>query len=161
MFGIGGTELIIILLFIFIVVGPDKLPEVAKTLGKAIAKFRETQDEMNEVIKKETDAIKKEAQKAEHKARVEQLAAERAAAEERAAEKPAVAVVETPDVVEESKASEEAPAHRVVRKEEVAEAAEEPKKPLSFSERKAAYERQRAEKAAAEAAAAAAEKEGE
>lgn len=149
MFGIGGTELIIILLFAFIVVGPDKLPEVAKTIGKAIAKFRETQDEMNEVIKKETDAIKKEAEKAQHKQKVAEYQA-KTAAEKEAAE---AQVVESVD-------DDPRPAARVVRKEEVAaEVTDEPKKPLSFSERKAAYERQRAEKAKAEAAAA--EKEGE
>lgn len=154
MFGIGGTELIIILLFAFIVVGPDKLPEVAKTLGKAIAKFRETQDEMNEVIKKETDSIKEEAQKAQRKQEAEERKAR--VAEQRAAEAAAAAGSS------EDKASDDAKPStvRVVRKDEpAAESSEEPKKPMSFSERKAAYERQRAEKAKAEAASA--EKEGE
>ncbi|MEF2672829.1 twin-arginine translocase TatA/TatE family subunit, partial [Adlercreutzia sp.] len=40
MFGIGGFELFLILLFGFLIFGPDKLPAMAKTLGKAIAKFR-------------------------------------------------------------------------------------------------------------------------
>lgn len=53
MFGIGGFELFLILLFGFLVFGPDKLPAMAKTLGKAIAKFRSAQDEMNKVIKEE------------------------------------------------------------------------------------------------------------
>lgn len=52
MFGIGGTELFLILLFGFLIVGPDKLPELAKTVGKAIAKFRNAQDEMSNIIKK-------------------------------------------------------------------------------------------------------------
>lgn len=53
MFGIGANELILILLFGFLVFGPDKLPAMAKTIGRAIAKFRNAQSEMNEVIKKE------------------------------------------------------------------------------------------------------------
>lgn len=46
MFGIGGFELFLILLFGFLVFGPDKLPEMAKTAGRAIAKFRNAQEEM-------------------------------------------------------------------------------------------------------------------
>lgn len=53
MFGIGGFELFLILLFGFLIFGPDKLPAMAKTLGRAIAKFRSAQDEMNKVIKEE------------------------------------------------------------------------------------------------------------
>ena len=50
LFGIGGFELFIILIFGFLIFGPDKLPEIAKTVGKGIARFREAQQEMNEVI---------------------------------------------------------------------------------------------------------------
>ncbi len=53
MFGIGGFELFLILLFGFLVFGPDKLPEIAKTVGSAIAKFKKAQEEMNSVIKTE------------------------------------------------------------------------------------------------------------
>lgn len=53
MFGIGGFELFLILLFGFLVFGPDKLPAMAKTLGKAIGKFKSAQEEMNKVIKTE------------------------------------------------------------------------------------------------------------
>ena len=53
MFGIGGTEFAIILIFAFLIFGPDKLPAIAKTVGQAIAKFREVQNEMNEVVKEE------------------------------------------------------------------------------------------------------------
>ncbi|MEG1167457.1 MAG: twin-arginine translocase TatA/TatE family subunit, partial [Gordonibacter sp.] len=53
MFGIGGFELFLILLFGFLIFGPDKLPVMAKTLGKAIGKFRSAQEEMNKVIKTE------------------------------------------------------------------------------------------------------------
>ncbi|MEG0776148.1 MAG: twin-arginine translocase TatA/TatE family subunit [Raoultibacter sp.] len=53
MFGIGGVELILILVFGFLIFGPDKLPAIAKTVGQAIAKFRNAQEEMTKVIKTE------------------------------------------------------------------------------------------------------------
>ena len=53
MFGIGGFELFLILLFGFLIFGPDKLPAMARTLGKFIAKFRNAQEEMSGVLKNE------------------------------------------------------------------------------------------------------------
>lgn len=50
MFGIGGTELLIIIIFGFLVFGPDKLPQMAKTLGLAIRKFREISAEAKGVV---------------------------------------------------------------------------------------------------------------
>jgi len=52
-FGIGGTELVLILLFAFIIFGPDKLPGMGRTIGRALRQFRNAQDEMNKVIKTE------------------------------------------------------------------------------------------------------------
>lgn len=46
MFGIGGFELFLIIIFAFLIFGPDKLPEIANMAGKAIAKFRSAKDEM-------------------------------------------------------------------------------------------------------------------
>lgn len=54
MFGIGGFELFLILLFGFLIFGPDRLPEIAKTVGKGIAKFRGAQEDMTEQLKKVT-----------------------------------------------------------------------------------------------------------
>lgn len=53
MFGIGGFELFLILLFGFLIFGPDKLPQLAKTIGMAVQKFRSAQDEMTKVVKTE------------------------------------------------------------------------------------------------------------
>ncbi len=53
MFGIGGFELFLILLFGFLIFGPDKLPSMAKTAGQAIAKFRKAQEEMSGTLKAE------------------------------------------------------------------------------------------------------------
>lgn len=53
MFGIGGTELVVILLFAFLIFGPDKMPQMGRTIGRALRQFRNAQDEMNKVIKSE------------------------------------------------------------------------------------------------------------
>ncbi len=53
MFGLSGFELFLILLFGFLIFGPDKLPAIAQTVGRAIQKFRSAQEEMNKVVKTE------------------------------------------------------------------------------------------------------------
>ena len=46
MFGLGFTELLVILGIALLVLGPKKLPEAARMLGKATAHFRKTLDEV-------------------------------------------------------------------------------------------------------------------
>ena len=53
MFGIGLTEIIIIMGVALLVIGPDKLPEVAKTLGKALAEFKKVVDGVKTSIEEE------------------------------------------------------------------------------------------------------------
>jgi TatA/E family protein of Tat protein translocase len=58
-FGISGFELLVIGVFVLIVFGPDKLPEVGKTIGNAIRLFKNAQADMERVIRVEmnTDAF--------------------------------------------------------------------------------------------------------
>lgn len=53
MFGIGEGELAIIVVFGFLLFGPDKLPQVGRTIGRAIRQFRETQEKMTAVVQSE------------------------------------------------------------------------------------------------------------
>jgi sec-independent protein translocase protein TatB len=58
MFNVGGPELLVILVVALIVLGPTKLPEAAKQLGKAMTEFRrmstgfksELRDALNEPV---------------------------------------------------------------------------------------------------------------
>jgi Tat protein translocase TatB subunit len=51
MFGIGMQELIIIVIIALIIVGPKKLPELAKTLGKGFSEFKRATDGITDDIK--------------------------------------------------------------------------------------------------------------
>ena len=50
MFGIGETELVIIVVFAFLLFGPDKLPGMGRTLGRMLRQFREASDGFTEVV---------------------------------------------------------------------------------------------------------------
>ena len=141
MFGIGGFELFIILIFGFLIFGPEKLPEIAKTVGKGIAHFRQAQNEMNEVIKSTDiydpnsdepfkdpmEALDKLAKHQEEKKRNQQSAS-------------------NPKNVSSAKAAGDKPTADGV--DEPSDAA--PARQESFTERKARYERERAARKAAE-----------
>lgn len=51
---IGGTEVLVILLVMFIFFGPKKLPEIGKNLGKAIREFRGAMKGIQDDIEKST-----------------------------------------------------------------------------------------------------------
>lgn len=53
MFGIGEGELAIIVVFGFLLFGPDKLPQMGRTIGRAIRQFRDTQEKMTAVVQSE------------------------------------------------------------------------------------------------------------
>lgn len=52
-FGIGEGELAIIVVFGFLLFGPDKLPQMGRTIGRAIRQFRETYAKMTAVVQSE------------------------------------------------------------------------------------------------------------
>ncbi len=53
MLGIGSTEFAIIVIFGFLLFGPDKLPQMGRTLGRALRQFNETKDKMTSVVQTE------------------------------------------------------------------------------------------------------------
>jgi len=56
-FGIGGTELLIVAVFAFIIFGPDKIPEIARTVSKTVNMFKRTQEDMERMVKAEMYGI--------------------------------------------------------------------------------------------------------
>jgi TatA/E family protein of Tat protein translocase len=59
MFGLGWQELIIILGIALVIFGPSKLPELGKSLGKAISGFREGTNRAQNAVSQELEDIKK------------------------------------------------------------------------------------------------------
>lgn len=53
MFGISGLELVIIIGVIFFLFGPDKLPEIMKTVATAVKMFNNAKNEIESVVKTE------------------------------------------------------------------------------------------------------------
>ncbi|MBN2200274.1 MAG: TatA/E family twin arginine-targeting protein translocase [Candidatus Aminicenantes bacterium] len=54
--GIGFPEMLVIMAIALLVFGPKKLPEVGKSIGRAIREFRRTSDELKERFEKEIKA---------------------------------------------------------------------------------------------------------
>ncbi len=52
MFGIGGGELIFILFIILMLFGSDKVPEIARTMGKAMAQLKNATNDIKSEIQK-------------------------------------------------------------------------------------------------------------
>ena len=122
MFGIGGFELFLILIFGFLIFGPDKLPDIAKTIGRGIAKFRGAQEDMTEQLKGAAFIDKDDPD----------------------------APLKNPLEVMESAANEAQAKAKDARKKASDATEKAIERTESFAERKARYDRERAERKAAE-----------
>ncbi|GFM33507.1 Sec-independent protein translocase protein TatB [Desulfovibrio subterraneus] len=63
MFGIGTTEILVILVVALIVLGPKSLPKIARTLGKGMAEFRRVSTDFQRTINTEIDMEEHEKRK--------------------------------------------------------------------------------------------------
>ncbi|HDJ27848.1 MAG TPA: twin-arginine translocase subunit TatB [Proteobacteria bacterium] len=71
MFGIGFPELLMILVVALLVIGPKKLPDLAKTLGKGLAEFRKATEDLKDTVYQQEPANEV---KAEQTAKQRQIA---------------------------------------------------------------------------------------
>lgn len=53
MFGLGGTELMLVFLAILLIFGPSQIPKMARGLGQAMREFRKAQREIKDEIDRE------------------------------------------------------------------------------------------------------------
>jgi len=62
MFGIGMPELLVIAVIALLVVGPKKLPDIAKALGKGLSEFRKVTESATDTLKEtlKTEELKKD-----------------------------------------------------------------------------------------------------
>jgi sec-independent protein translocase protein TatA len=56
MFGIGGGEFILIILVVLMLFGSDKIPEIARTLGKMFRQLKHATDDIKSEIQKSAEA---------------------------------------------------------------------------------------------------------
>ncbi|NDJ19223.1 TatA/E family twin arginine-targeting protein translocase [Myxacorys almedinensis] len=60
-FGIGLPEMVLIMVVALLVFGPKKLPEIGKSMGKAIRSFQDASKEFESEFKREADQLEKPA----------------------------------------------------------------------------------------------------
>lgn len=124
MFGIGEGELAIIVVFGFLLFGPDKLPQMGRTIGRAIRQFRETQEKMTAVVQSEIIDPVSEAASVPVKPKKAAATDDDSDADEDAAEKAAPAKKETFAERRARLAAEKAASEGAAEGEGVAEEAE-------------------------------------
>ncbi len=62
MFGLGLPEILVIFVIALIVFGPQKLPDLGRSIGRAMAEFKKASDEFQETVKSEMKEVEKSAQ---------------------------------------------------------------------------------------------------
>jgi sec-independent protein translocase protein TatA len=98
MFGIGMPELIVILVIALIVIGPQKLPDIARSLGKGLAEFKRASDDFRQNISDEARSAEETERLAREAAEKEKALKESEAAYAKAEAAKKEAVAETPKV---------------------------------------------------------------
>ncbi len=83
MFGIGIPELVIIIIVALLVVGPSKLPELARSMGKALGEFRRLADDVKETIEQEMAKEPEKEEETQKEAKIEEEKQETGAQEGR------------------------------------------------------------------------------
>ncbi len=73
MFGLGFTEIIVILVVALLVVGPKKLPELAKTLGRGLAEFRKTADDFKASVYQDDETAANVRHKSEEQRQISKI----------------------------------------------------------------------------------------
>ena len=73
MFGLGIPELLVIFVIALVVFGPKKLPELGKSIGRAMAEFKKATDEFQESVRTEMKEVEKTADIADIKEEIKQI----------------------------------------------------------------------------------------
>lgn len=73
MFGIGLPELIIIMGLALLVLGPERLPELARMLGRAYAQLRRASEEFQQTLRQDMAALDRQEEVRQNKAIAEEL----------------------------------------------------------------------------------------
>jgi len=58
---VGTPEILLVLVIALLLFGPTKLPELGKSLGRAIREFKKASAELQETIEREVDEVKRQA----------------------------------------------------------------------------------------------------
>jgi len=74
MFGLGIPELLVIFVIALIVFGPKKLPDLGKSIGRAMAEFKKASEEFQETVRTEMKEVERSADIKEEIKQVEQIA---------------------------------------------------------------------------------------
>jgi len=92
MFGIGFEHLLVIMIVALLVVGPDKLPNVARALGRGYAEFRRTMDELKKTMDEDETVrgLREEFHSAQREVKMKRLLAQSIVMDEGTAIKTAV-----------------------------------------------------------------------
>ena len=73
MLGIGLPELIVIMVLALLVLGPQRLPEVARMLGRAYAQLRRASEEFQRTIRQDIAALDRQEEARTNKAIADEL----------------------------------------------------------------------------------------